>query len=145
MKKIIEKIKSKIGVQTYQQLLKFCLIGLLNALVNYLTYLLFLRLFSLYLLALICSYIVTVLHSYFWNRFWTFNYQGSHLKEISKFFLVYLGSFILNLLLLPLIVELFDVQAGVAQLIPLVLITAISFTFNFLGLKFWTFKIKKES
>ncbi len=140
MQKIIEKIKNRIGVETSSQLIKFILIGILNALVNYLSYLFFLYLLSFYLLALIGSHIITVLHSYFWNRFWTFKYQGNHLKEIGKFFLIYLVSFGLNLVLLPIMVELFNIQAGVAQLIPLVLITALGFTFNFLGLKFWAFK-----
>jgi putative flippase GtrA len=140
MLKIIEKIKNKIGAETSRQLLKFTLIGLLNAAVNYFSYLFFLHLFSFYLLAFVGSHIITVLHSYFWNRLWTFKHQGNHLKEIGKFFLIYLFSFILNLILLPLMVEVFHIQAGPAQLIPLFLITALSFTFNFLGLKFWAFK-----
>jgi len=145
MKRIIEKIIKKIGRSTFRQLLRFSLIGILNALVHYSVYLLFLYYLNFYYLwALIFSHIIAVFHSYFWNRFWAFESKDRYLKEIPKFFTVYTLSFLLNLILLPLLVEIFKLKPGFAQLIPLILITLINFIFNFLGLKFWTFRYLKS-
>lgn len=144
MKRIIEKIIRRIGIKTFRQLFRFSLIGILNAIVNYSIYLLFIYYLNFYyLLALILSHIITVFHSYFWNRFWAFESRDRYLKEISRFFIVYTLSFLLNLIFLPLLVEIFNLNPGPAQLIPLILITAINFIFNFLGLKFWTFRYLK--
>ena len=140
MKEIIKKITKKIGERTLKQLLRFSLIGILNFIVNYSIYLLFLYLNFYYFWALILSNIIVIFHSYFWNRFWTFKSKDKYLKEISKFFMVYMLSFLLNLILLALLVEVFNLKPGTAQLIPLILITMINFLFNFLGLKIWTFR-----
>jgi len=141
MKRIIQKIIGKIGKKTSKQFLKFSIIGVLNFIVGYFIYLLFLYGLNLhYFWALIFGHIITVFHSYFWNRFWSFQSKDKYLKEILSFFTVYTFGFLLNLIILPLLVEIFELKPGPAQLIFLVFITLVNIFFNFLGLKFWTFR-----
>ncbi len=137
MRRIIEKI----GRKTSKQFLRFSLIGVFNFVITYFVYLLLLNGLNFhYFWALTLSHIIAVFHSYFWNRFWSFQSKDKYSKEILSFFTVYTFGFLLNLILLPLLVEIVKLKPGPAQLIPLIFITLVNLFFNFLGLKFWTFR-----
>lgn len=145
MGRIIKKLIEKIGKRTSKQLLRFSLIGILNFFVSYSVYLLFLCVLNFYYFwALIFSHIIVVFHSYLWNRFWAFESKDRYFKEISRFFIVYTLSFLLNMALLFLLVEVIKIEPGLAQLIPAILITIINLSFKFLCLKFWTFRHLKQ-
>jgi len=86
------------------------------------------------------SFIVTVVNSFFWNKYWTFQKSGSFFL----FFLVTLGSFLLNVGIASFMVNTIGVVDGfspkqwdnIAALSSLVLVL----TWNFLGMKYIVFK-----
>jgi putative flippase GtrA len=126
----------KIGpASSLKQLSKFGLIGILNAILGYGLFVIFLNWFN-YFGALVFSHIIAVTHSYLWNKFWTFKSSRNPLKEFLKFNFVYLLVFIVNAITLFLLVDVFNFDPRVGQLFALPIITIISFT----GHKYWSFK-----
>lgn len=91
------------------------------------------------------SFVITVVNSYSWNKFWTFQArQGS----FTIFFLVTLGSFLLNVGVASFLVNVIGhpenispkVWDNIAALSSIVLVL----TWNFLGMKFLVFKKKSN-
>jgi putative flippase GtrA len=118
-----------------KQLSKFGLIGILNTILGYGLFVIFLNWFN-YFGALVFSHIIAVTHSYLWNRYWTFKSSKNPLKEFLKFNSVYLLVFVANAITLFLLVDVFNFDPRVGQLFALPIITIISFT----GHKYWSFK-----
>jgi putative flippase GtrA len=94
-----------------------------------------------YLLALLIAHIIGVLHSFLWNKYWTFKSRQFGLIEFIKFNVIYAMVFIVNAIALFVCVEIFQVNPRLAQLLLLPVITMISF----FGQKFWTFNEKIDS
>ena len=118
-----------------KQLSKFGLIGILNTILGYGLFVIFLNWFN-YFVALVFSHIIAVTHSYLWNKFWTFKSDRNPLKEFIKFNSVYFLVFVVNAITLFLLVDVFNFDPRVGQLFALPIITIISFT----GHKYWSFK-----
>lgn len=86
------------------------------------------------------SFVVTVVNSFFWNKYWTFQKSGNFFL----FFLVVFGSFLLNVGIASFMVNTIGVVDGfsakqwdnIAALSSLVLVL----TWNFLGMKYIVFK-----
>ncbi|MEK7500614.1 MAG: GtrA family protein [Patescibacteria group bacterium] len=86
------------------------------------------------------SFVITVINSYFWNKFWTFQKTGSFVL----FFAVVSGSFLINVGVASFLVNVLGAPAGIspkqwdniAALSSVVLVL----TWNFLGMKFLVFK-----
>lgn len=134
--KLLIKESYKIGpASSLKQLSKFGLIGLLNTILGYGLFIIFLNWFD-YLAALVFTHIIAVTHSYLWNRFWTFKSSRNPLKEFLKFNSVYILVFVVNAITLFLLVDVFNFDPRVGQLFALPIITIISFT----GHKYWSFK-----
>ena len=131
---------SKTGSEVFplKQLSKFCLVGILNTIISYSLFIIFLNYFG-YIISLIISYAVVAVHSYLWNRFWTFAATNNLMMEITKYISVYLIVFILNALILGVLVNILDFDPRIGQLIAIPIITVI----NFAGNKYWCFKPKK--
>lgn len=126
----------KIGpASSLKQLSKFGLIGILNAILGYGLFVIFLNWFN-YFGALVFSHIIAVTHSYLWNRYWTFKSDRNPWKEFIKFNSVYFLVFVVNAITLFLLVDVFNFDPRVGQLFALPIITVISFT----GHKYWSFK-----
>lgn len=117
------------------QIIKFCLVGILNTIVGYGAFFILVN-YLYYLLALLIAHIIGVIHSFLWNKFWIFKTKKFNLDEFIKFNVVYVIVFLANAVALYVCVDLISVDPKVAQLILLPLITAISF----FGQKLWTFK-----
>lgn len=118
-----------------EQLLKFGLIGILNTILGYGLFVVFLNWFN-YFGALVFSHIIAVTHSYLWNKFWTFKSNKKPLQEFIKFNSIYILVFLINAITLFLLVDVFNFDPRVGQLLALPIITIISFT----GHKYWSFK-----
>jgi putative flippase GtrA len=121
----------------WEQLLKFCIVGVSGYAVNLAVYIACLRGAQLhYVAAAVVSFLVAVTNNYTWNRLWTFHGQRGHFAYQGLRFLV-VSTFALgaNVLALHLLV-----QAGVgkivAQAIAIVLVTPL----NFVGNKLWSFR-----
>ena len=133
------------------QIAKFLLVGVLNTFVD---------LGVLNLLILISgiasgfgysifkgiSFIIAVINSYFWNKFWTFGKKEAtqSTKEFSQFFIVSTIGFGMNVGIASLVVNVIGPQFGLTEKIwaniGAITATVIAFAWNFLGYKFIVFK-----
>ncbi|MDX6409817.1 MAG: hypothetical protein QOE13_2888 [Gaiellaceae bacterium] len=123
--------------QNWEQLAKFCAVGVSGYVVNLIVYVVLLDGANLhYRLAASGSFLVAVTNNYLWNRLWTFRKDRGHFGHQGLRFLVvsaivYLG----NLAILTVLVEL-GLGKIVAQAIAIVLVTPA----NFIGNKLWSFR-----
>lgn len=119
-----------------KQSLKFVIVGVLNTIVGFIVYALYLNCINnSYLQALILSNIVGITHSYIWNNKWTFTVKKFSMKSAMKFTSIYLISFLINLLFLRVLVDHMGMDKLLAQAISLFFTTLISF----FGHKYWSF------
>jgi putative flippase GtrA len=84
------------------QLSKFSFVGILNTIVGYGAFFIFLTWFN-YLVSLIIAHIIGVTHSYVWNKYWTFKTDKIQIKEFVKFNSVYVIVFVVNAITLDLL------------------------------------------
>jgi putative flippase GtrA len=121
----------------WEQLGKFCVVGVSGYAVNLAVYAILLNAGNLhYAAAATGSFLVAVTNNYVLNRVWTFRHQRGHVAyQGLRFFLVSALVYGANLLLLTLFVEL-GLGKIVSQAIAVVLVTPL----NFLGNKLWSFR-----
>ena len=122
------------------QIIKFCGIGILNAIVSYGTFFL-LVIYLYYLVALLIAHIIGVINSFLWNKYWVFKTKKFNLWEFIKFNLIYAIIFIVNAISLFVCVDIINMDPIFAQLLLLPIITGVSF----FGQKLWTFNEKIDS
>ncbi|OGD88358.1 hypothetical protein A3D81_01240 [Candidatus Curtissbacteria bacterium RIFCSPHIGHO2_02_FULL_40_17] len=115
---------------------KFIFVGILNTIVGYGLFALLIDLNIFYLLSLTISHIAGTIHSYLWNRLFTFKSKSSIVKEITKFVTVYTFIYLTNFVLLYVAVDLLQLNTLIAQLFILGVVTVISF----LSQRYWTFR-----
>ena len=115
---------------------KFILVGILNTLVGYLLFALLIYLGVFYLLSLTVSHILAVIHSFLWNKYFTFKSKNEVKGEIIKFALVYTSIYLVNFLLLYIWTGILKVSPFISQFFILFVITTISF----FGQRYWVFK-----
>lgn len=115
---------------------RFILVGILNTIVGYSFYFVFLKFNINYIIALLISHVIGVVHSFIWNKFWTFKIKEDTKRQILKFVSVYAITFILNFIILLVFVEKLNIDKRIAQIFALFIVTLVSF----LGHKFWSFK-----
>jgi putative flippase GtrA len=120
---------------TFLQLSKFGLVGILNTLVGFGVFFIFIN-YTNYMIALIISHVIGVIHSYVWNKFWIFKSEKIAINEFIKFNSVYAGVFLANASALVFFVNVLNWDPRIGQLIALPIITVISFT----GQKYWSFR-----
>ena len=120
----------------FWQISKFGIVGIINTVVGYGAYLVFLYFNFHYLIAMIFSHIIGVTHSYFWNKYWTFKSKTKSHKEKFKFATVYTITFVINGILLSIFVEIFKISTQLSGFIALISVTLLSYA----GHKFWSFK-----
>lgn len=136
------------------QFIKFSLIGGLNTIIDFgvLNFLMWLtRIYQgpLILLFNTISFTTAVINSYFWNKYWTF--QEKEKKGIPVQFFKFLIISIIGAIINGGIV--FSVTTYISPFFGLshelwanlakVVATAAGLIWNFIGYKFWAFKIKK--
>jgi len=96
------------------------------------------------------SFIIAVIHSYIWNKYWTFERrkEPSGPKEFSKFLLTATVGFIINVGTASSVVNVIGPQFGIGLKlwanIGAFVATFVGMTWNFIGSKFWVFKHKSE-
>lgn len=133
------------------QLAKFVLVGALNTFVDLGVLNLLMFVFSvsigwLYSIFKAISFTCSVVHSYFWNKFWTYGKKetGVEAKELGKFFLIAGIGFILNVGIASFVVNIIGPQFGLSVKIwaniGAIIATVCVFMWNFLGYKFLVFK-----
>lgn len=91
------------------------------------------------------SFLVAVINSYLWNKYWTFKSKDSQAtKEFSQFMFVSIIGLFINVGIATLVVNVIGPQGGVAPVtwanVGALVSVVISLVWNFLGYKFWVFK-----
>ncbi len=129
MKERIERLKNR-------QEIRFVIVGLLNTLVGYGIYALLVFIGLNYLISNTVATIIGVIHSYIWNRLYTFKSNNNVKKEIPKFISVYLISYIIGMITLYVFKDIFNISPYIAGLLNLVITTLISF----FGHKYFSFR-----
>lgn len=122
----------------FWQFFRFVFVGVLNTIVGYGSYLILLYAQAHYLIAMAGAHMIGVIHSYFWNKYWTFKSKSKSYAEKVKFVSVYTVTFVLNGLLLILFVEVWNISEELSGLFALFVVTIVSY----IGHKFWSFKVK---
>jgi len=125
LKKLLESQKSR-----------FLLVGCLNTLVGYGFYALFLWMQIPYLIANTLSTICGVIHSYFWNRYFTFKSKQKAWKEITKFITVYGISYMMSICFLFILVKKLGINPYVSGVFNVGITTIISW----FGHKYFSFR-----
>jgi putative flippase GtrA len=136
---------------TFFQAGKSFLVGILNTFIdlgilNFLMWFFQITSGSIYTLFKGISFSVSVVNSYFWNKFWTFEKRESKLltKEFFQFFIIATGGLLIHLFVASLVVNIIGPQFGIRPEIwaNVGAISAVFFGFlwNFLGYKFIVFR-----
>ena len=125
------------------QRVAFLAVGATNTLFGYLLFAALLLLLGhrLYLVALVCAYVLSVLIAFVLYRHLVFRVRGHVLADLWRFVTVYLAAFAVNLVVLPLLVELAHLPVLVAQ----AMIVLITSTMSWLGHKHYSFRRPSSS
>ena len=132
MFKLLKKESSK-------QFIKFSIIGALNTIINLAVLYVCTDIFGIYyLISAVIAFIFAVTNSFVLNKTWTFKEkinQDASSKYV-KFFIISIIALAVNLIILYVLVESFEVYYIIAQLIGII----SNLIINFFGNKLWTFK-----
>ncbi len=85
------------------------------------------------------SFVIAVLHSYVWNKTWTFQSKGASRQEFIKFMVVMLASWAINVGVASLVVHTLSPSVTHANLAAIVG-SAIALIFSFIGFRIVVFK-----
>lgn len=125
----------------FMQFVKFGLVGVSNTLINYVVYLIFLKLGCHYLVASVIGFIISVTNSYYWNNKYVFKEEGgekrSWWKTYVKTFTAYAstGLLLANVLLI-LWIQFLHMPEEIAPLVNLLVTIPLNYIIN----KFWAYK-----
>lgn len=128
----------KVIINEKEIILRFIFVGVLNTIVGFGFYLLFVYLNWHYSLASLASQVIGTIHSYFWNKYFTFKSRGRSLSEILRFLSVYVTGYLINVIFLFIFIDLLAIDKFLAGLITLLVTTLISF----LGHRHFSFRKK---
>jgi putative flippase GtrA len=115
---------SRLASAQHQQKLRFVLVGLANTAFGYGLFALLVIIVGSrvpYLISLLVAHVAGVLEAFILHRWLTFRVQGRVLGDLLRFWSVYLVALGVNLVLLPLLVEVGDLPVLLAQAIVLLL------------------------
>lgn len=111
--------------------IRFLLVGGLNTFVGLATYPIFYFLLNphgvKYLQILVISQVICVTLAFLTNKFMVFRTKGNYLKEYGKFLMFHLSYFLLNLAVLPFLVEIVGMHPVIAQSMFAVLVIVSSY------------------
>ena len=126
-----------INKDSFRQIIRFAVVGLLSSAINYgIFYLLFTHFNVNYSASTAIGFMTGVLAGFLFNKAWTFSESDESKKFILPYFLVYLFSLGASLLFMKLAVEVFHIDARIANFLSIGFTTVL----NFLGIKILVFK-----
>ena len=118
---------------------KYCVVGGIGFTVNLVIFALLVNVANVhYLVAATISFAVAVTNNFLLNKYWTFdNPEGNGLTQASRFLIISVMSWAINLLVLHLLIEDAHMNSNIlAQAIAIVFVTVL----NFAGNKMWSFR-----
>ena len=123
--------------QTFWQLFRFGITGVIAASVNFFVVVLIVEYIHLKpLVANIFAYLLAFNVSYFGHRFWTFGHKAHGTSSLPKFFTVSIISFFLNEGLFALLLAKTHLHYTWALIITILIVAILSFLLS----KLWAFK-----
>jgi putative flippase GtrA len=136
------------------QLIKFAMVGFANTAVDFGILNLLMGMTGIYSGKNIfflnsISFIVAVIHSFFWNKFWTFRVKKTEAtKEFLQFLIVSIVGLLLNSAIVYMITTWMKPMFGMSEVswanAGKIAATVISLIWNFIGYKFIVFKKKND-
>jgi putative flippase GtrA len=138
---MINLIKKTIRRFMDKQFIRFVFVGGLNTIVSFGSYALFIKVFGInYVVASFIYTVIGVTNSYLWNKYFTFKIKKMNIFEFLRFISVYAISYVINVNLLIILVEIFKFDPIIANVLLLVVTMLISFV----GHKLWSFRSFKK-
>jgi len=119
----------------YLPFIKFCLVGATNVIISYTIYYILLTLGLSYLLASAIAYLIGILNGYIWSSKYVFKKDRS-LNNMMKFFAVYISSLFINLGIMYICVDIYNMNKLIAPIFAI----GIGMIYNYALNKMWTFK-----
>jgi len=127
---IIDTLWSK-----HSKFIKFCLIGVTNVAISYTIYYILLTFGINYLIANAIAYIMGILNGYIWSSKYVFK-KNKSLNNMMKFFTVYISSLFINLGIMYICVDTYNMHKLIAPIFAIGVGTIYNYTLN----EIWTFK-----
>lgn len=127
----------------HEEKLRFLIVGGWNTLFSYGTLWVFDALLHArlhYTLILTLNWVVGVTHNLFTFKLLVFRTRGNWLKEYLRSYVVYSGTFVVNLAIVAVIMEIWRPRLVIAQLPAIAVVTIISY----LGHKHFTYRTAEE-
>jgi putative flippase GtrA len=124
------------------EFIKFAMVGVVNTLVHLIVLFILVEYFSVYyILASVVAFLLAVTNSFFLNTLWTFRKKYSFMSKLSwgKFTLIGIIAILINTILLYVLTDFFSLWYMYSQVIAIL----ASFSVNFFGNKFWTYRNDK--
>jgi putative flippase GtrA len=119
----------------YFPFIKFCLIGVTNVVISYTIYYILLTLGVNYLLANAIAYLIGILNGYIWSSKFVFN-KNKSINNMMKFFIVYISALFINLGIMYICVDYYNMNKLIAPIIAIGIGTIYNYSLN----KIWTFR-----
>ncbi|MBA7539032.1 hypothetical protein ES705_31310 [subsurface metagenome] len=119
----------------YLPFIKFCAIGVINATIYYVVYYILLTLDVNYLIACTVGYFFGILNGYIWSSKFVFNTNKS-INNMMKFFIVYISALFINLGIMYICVDCYNINKLIAPIIAIGIGTIYNYSLN----KTWTFR-----
>lgn len=143
---MLSDLLSKHNVKT-----KFILVGIWNTLFGYLIFCgldtlfeyMFARRYVAYMSAMVLGQIIAIINAFIFHKYITFRSEAKGkeiIKEFLRFSTTYIFTFCLSLVLLPFLVEVFDITPKISAAIIILICTVVSY----LGHSRFSFKHKGE-
>ena len=112
------------------QLLRFLVVGTWNTLFGLALFFSLMKTGINYQLVLFCSFTIATAQSHFTQRKFVWGAANGYLHELMRFYLGIFGVYVLNALLLPLLVEGFDLDVFLSQCLLTLTLVILSFWFQ---------------
>lgn len=120
----------------FPEKIRFLLVGGYNTVFSYFLYVLLVYFGVNAQISLLISFAVSSVNSYLTQKFYVFLTKGNYLDEYLKCLTTWLGSYVLNAVLLFVFMHFFNLNAYIGELIVLILLTV----YSFVALKYFAFK-----
>lgn len=116
---------------------RFLVIGVLNTIVGLGTILILQELLGVsYRIANVAGYAVGLVHSFVWNKLWTFRSPRWSYHEVLRFLVAFFVSFSVQYLVLNVAIEVVHTSALLGQLLAIATYTVVNYGIN----RYWTFR-----
>jgi putative flippase GtrA len=117
--------------------LRFCLVGVLNAIIGLGTILILYNVFHVdYRFANAIGFLLALANSFILNKLWTFKSNKKFHKEIPNFLFIFLVSYLINFIVLIFSADVLLFDKNLCQVIGMIFYTVT----NYIGNKYLTFK-----